>query len=111
MSHVTNVILCIGGLDDDWYVQNEVNPWLAKQGVVRLFKPVSGWGDDDPTAYTAGSKVMEADVFLGAFNHFDLDEFIAMLRAIPWKEPKLTQCFIQDQHEECFTERIHQEAA
>jgi len=106
VSHVTNVILCIDGYEDDELVRERINPWLAEHGEARPFAPVSGWDDDEPTAYTAGSKVMESNVFLGAFNHFPLDDFLAFLETLPWRERECVQCFVQDQHERRFTDAL-----
>lgn len=110
MSHVTNVILCIGGYEDEDLVRGRINPWLSERGERRLFQPVSGFDLEQPTAYTAGSKTMEADVYLGAFNNFPLDEFLEFLDQLPWGERENAQCFVQDQHEDRFTDRLARKA-
>jgi hypothetical protein len=33
---------------------------------------------------TGGIKAMESDVYLGGFNHLDIDEFIEWFKGLPW---------------------------
>ena len=71
---------------------------------------MSGWweqGDgafgQDADTISGGHKHLETPVYVAAFNDFRLEEFSAMLRKLPWKEPEHVQVFVQDQDADTFT--------
>lgn len=49
-----------------------------------------------------GSKCLQTDVAIGAFNYFDLSEFIAHLKTIPWEYPECVQLIISEEDDETF---------
>jgi len=55
-----------------------------------------------------GTKAMESDVFLLAFNYFDLEEFVKGLKKIinesPFKDNTFPQLFVKKQHQNYFYE-------
>jgi hypothetical protein len=105
LSTVTNLILCAGGMgveagkpNDDDTVLEQVNPWLVARGFQAL-KPLHEHFD----AYV-GTKVLEANVFVAAYNCFPVEEFVEFLKQVPWAEPDLLQCFVQLQDDDKFTD-------
>ena len=77
MSVVTNVVL-VTGLVDKARVE-EINGWLYEQGMGSVVKA---------DQYAGGSKAMEVDVYLGAFNYLDELAFGDFCVAQPWEWPQ-----------------------
>lgn len=102
MSVVTNIILSfsimeneISDIEDSYTNMVLINNWLRKHD--------HGAFGEDATIASGGEKHLETPVYLAAFNFFDLDEFLAFLRTLPWEEPENVQVFVQGQEEEKFT--------
>ncbi len=47
-----------------------------------------------------GTKVMEANLWAGAFNNLDLSALREHLRTLPWEEPRYVQLFIKEQEDD-----------
>lgn len=102
MSHVTNVILTMSGLE--WpRGDNEPNPgldglhaWLKEQKIPGIFKLV-----DD---YAGGPKAIEGKVLMCAFNNINPDDLVAAVKAQPWVVPEWIQLFIKDQDDDLWWE-------
>lgn len=98
MSYVTNVILATwiddGGSDDKHPNVNILNAWLEKR-----------WGkltQVNQLATNNSGKVMECDIFMGAFNYLDVEGFVAAFRAIPWEMPESAQLLMKTEQEKQF---------
>lgn len=87
MSHVTNLILATGIEELPGH-----DARLEALGFVRVDQ------------HAGGDKVMERNVWLAAFNHFDVDALATKLRAIEWEWPESVQLFVRDQHADRFEE-------
>lgn len=84
MSVVTNVVL-VTGLMDEPQVE-EINQWLYDNGfgsVVRVDQ------------HAGGSKVMEVNVYLGAFNYLDESSFVEFAQTRNWRWPEEFSLFVQ----------------
>lgn len=44
-------------------------------------------------------KALECNVYVGAYNHLELDEFVKHLRGIVWNAPQFIQLFVKDQED------------
>jgi hypothetical protein len=57
--------------------------------------------DDDslPRGWYAGTKILECEIYPGAFNHLDLDGLVAAIRRIDWDDPQSVQLFVQSQEQ------------
>lgn len=81
MSRVTNIILRTPLLNDRERsrYQEEINLFFeGENGLVNC-------SDDNlPRSWYGGTKVLEAELWIGAFNHFDLDKFVSHLKEISW---------------------------
>ena len=92
MSDVTNLVMSL------WF--EDARGPASKLSEVNSFfsSPIKGLTSvDDPSlprGWYGGSKMLEADLFVGAFNHLNLKEFINHLRRIQWKRPDCVQLFI-----------------
>ena len=93
MSVVTNVILI---LDNESREILQLNCWLKEnaQGTLALL----------PLGAEGGTKYMECDVYLGAFNHLDVPGFVEAFRSGKYDDPETVQLFVRKQEADRFTE-------
>lgn len=89
MSQVTNVILKAAAGE---YQIDKLNLLLAY---------ACPFVDSD---YCAGDKHLEVNIYLGAFNHLDLDDFRRTVESVQWDYPESLQLFIQEDNDERFRE-------
>ena len=70
MSLVTNIILHIGILEDEKEKIKEINKFFDGQSLVSV--------DDEnlPRGWYGGSKMLECNLYIGAFNYLRIQEFI-----------------------------------
>ena len=100
MSDVTNIIFALSIVDVDRGKMDEVNTYFVDKGI----KPLVSVKDERlPRAWYGGSKSLEAELYLGAFNHLDLDEFIKHVRTISWRFPESVQIIVKEQEDMKFT--------
>lgn len=108
MSVVTNCILCLDIQNTSFAYGDEEDPGLA--AVNRFFTDGRGFVcvDDKglPRGWYGGTKMMEANIYLGAFNYLDLAGLIAHIKSLPWKVPTGNQLFVMEQDDAIFTERL-----
>jgi hypothetical protein len=96
MSRVTNIVLSVYGGDVN--LMDQVNSFIGDgKGFVSV--------DDEalPKGWYGGTKYLEADLYIGAFNYLDLPAFLEHLRSLPWSEPRSVQLFLRDQDDERFS--------
>lgn len=100
MSQVTNVIFSHSILEDD-YIMGVVNDFF---GDTRMDKPLISCDDNHrvPIGWYGGSKMLEARVYIGAFNYFNIGEFMKHLKLIDWEFPEYVQLIIQEDGDEQF---------
>jgi hypothetical protein len=100
VSDVTNLIFAFSGVDEDLRKMDEVNTYFVDKGT----KPLVSVDDERlPRAWYGGSKSLECELYLGAFNHLDLDEFIKHVRTISWRVPECVQIIVKEQEDMKFT--------
>lgn len=59
-----------------------------------------------PDAVTTGSKNLEANVCVAAFNYLDLAGLLDTLKTVKWEEPENVCVFVQEDTDDKFTERF-----
>ena len=98
MSYVANTILTFGVLEDAKLRLAEVNKFFDDD-----CKGFVDCNDESlPIGWYGGSKMLETNICIGAFNYLKVDELIEHLREIKWEEPKNVQLIIQNQNDEKF---------
>jgi hypothetical protein len=62
--------------------------------------------DDEslPRGWYAGTKMLECEIYPGAFNYLELAELIKAIREVDWDDPRSVQLFVQDQEQDRMTE-------
>lgn len=102
MSVVSNIILSFSIMEDfreeddkDVIIlMDDVNDWLTERG--------KGTFGGDVNDVLGGTKHLETPVYVAAFNHFDIEAFIAFIKTLPWREPENVQLFVKGQEENKF---------
>lgn len=94
MSYVTNVILYIGILNDVDAKIKEVNAYFEDDSFNGL---VSVEDEKLPNGWYGGSKYLECDLFIGAFNYLNLRNFINHLKSIEWDLDSPVQLIVLDE--------------
>jgi hypothetical protein len=96
MSYVTNIILHLPICEEEKI--EEVNKFFdeKEKGLVSL--------DDGklPHGWYGGSKMLEANLYAGAFNYLSLEELMEYLRKIDWENPEEVQVMVKEQNDEVF---------
>lgn len=101
MSVVTNVILTIPLYNDEEKLE------IVRQ-INRFFTGETGFVSVDdkslPRGWYGGTKMLEVEILIGAFNHLDIEELIKHLKSIDWKDTLTTpQLMYQEQDNNRFT--------
>jgi hypothetical protein len=100
VSYVTNLIFSLSIVDVDRGKMDEVNTYFVDKGI----KPLVSVDDERlPRAWYGGSKYLETGLYLGAFNHLNLDDFIKHVRTISWEFPESVQIIVKEQEDLKFT--------
>jgi hypothetical protein len=96
MSHVTNIVLCLG--NDDRRKIDLINQFFEPptKGFVSCDDPAL------PKGWYGGSKYLEAAIYIGVFNHLNIHTLIQHFLSIAWSEPNNVQLAIKDQWDERF---------
>ena len=97
MSWVTNIVLNIGLPGDEEHI-GEVNLFFEEMDVPGLISI----NHSLPERWYGGDQVFEANLFIGAFDWLELDNFVRHLISIKWEEPALVQLFVKEQNNATF---------
>ena len=97
MSAVTNILLHID-LDTANRIE-EVNEFFSRKDL-RGWPPLVSLDDPRlPRGWYGGDKRLEADIYVGAYNHFELQSFIEYLQSIAWRDDDAVQLFVKEYDE------------
>ncbi|TCC87331.1 hypothetical protein EZ428_21775 [Pedobacter frigiditerrae] len=99
MSNVTNLILSFSLSENEQEILEELEKFSYNQNE---FEIVSVNDDKLPNAWYGGTKNLETNLFIGAYNHFESEKFIDFLRKISWKEMGEVQVIIKGQFDDRF---------
>ncbi len=102
MSRVTSLLFSIGPEDETDLIMGRINEYLSLHRYNGL---VSLEDRKLPNCWYGGDQHLEADVYVGAFNFFELDRFVEMLKAIDveWQYPQCVQIIIQGPDDMAFS--------
>lgn len=105
MSFMTDVILTMTSVEDTgtsgcpvWPAVDFLQAWVREERHARggyLFQVASPAG---PDAYCPDG------VFVGEFNHLDIEAFVEAVKAAPWQWREKVRLFIRDERTEVFSE-------
>lgn len=99
MSSVTNLLLHIPDLENEVEKIYEVNRFFEE----REIKPLISLDDPGlPEGWYGGSKMLECNLYAGAFNNFPMQDFIQHLKSLQWEDPKCLQIIFKGQNDDFF---------
>ncbi|MFA5135358.1 MAG: hypothetical protein WC505_06270 [Patescibacteria group bacterium] len=102
MSNVTNLLLAFCCSEDEDERIREVNAFFDPERDVRGLVAV-----DDPKLpphWYGGSKMLEVNLYLGAFNYFRETDFMEYLcTKVQWYSPEQVQVMIRREEDDVFT--------
>jgi len=101
MSWVTNLLLYVNARDaePEGGKRVEVNEFFEqsdKLGLISLDNPAL------PRGWYGGDKMLEAQIYVGAFNYLDLEGFLEHVRGLAWQKDDSVQVFVKKQEEDVF---------
>lgn len=102
MSKVTNLILAFSTIENKDDCIEAINNYKYRNLKMNLVSIDFSKDMDSGTVWYGGTKFMEANILLGAFNYFDIEDFRNYLRTIHWQSPELVQLIIKEQDDEKF---------
>lgn len=100
MSQVTNLILSFSVGEKEEVMIKEVNSFLSFGKEINLVS--MDFQGDAKFRWYGGSKFLEANLYVGAFNNFDLEGFFNHLKKIKWDEPELVQLILKEEFDDRF---------
>lgn len=101
MSRVTNIIITTSISEDVDYLIQKFKEFKLNENPFNLVSV-----DDEalPRGWYGGSKMVEANIFLGAFNYLDLQALISFMKEqINWVNPECVQLISKEQDDFKFT--------
>lgn len=94
MSKVTDIIL-ITSTDDCGNGVNEMQGYLKENHNNVSMRKVS--------ALTGGNKHFQADVYMAAINHLDVDKFLSLYDTVVWENVRSVQLMLKEEEDDIFT--------
>ena len=107
MSEVTNLILTFSNNEDEEQRIKEVNFYISDGRSINLvsadyLRKTNLFEKDNRKSWYGGTKFLERPLYIGALNHFDLEEFIIYLQEIDWEEKEYVQLIVKQEHDDKF---------
>jgi hypothetical protein len=102
MSVVTNLILSFSSLEQVETRMKDINCFPYNGGQLNLVSIDYNKDKEKSTVWYGGNKFFEGNIFIGAYNHFNTDEFVAYLKQINWEAPELVQLIVKEDWDEKF---------
>jgi hypothetical protein len=102
MSWVTTLMLHVSALENVEALTPMVNAFFESYPHSVDGTQQSDAGLAPISQVVPGGKVFGARVFVGAYNYFPVEKFIAHLRSIEWEAPEFIQLFVMDEEDLSF---------
>ena len=103
MSVVTNLILTFATTENEAECIMAVNQYENDGLKINLVSADFDKNKETGQVWYGGTKFLEAPLYIGAFNHLDINQFINHLRTIHWEFPELVQIIAKGQEDDKFT--------
>ena len=94
MSSVTNLIIHFSSSEDSIEIINEINKYKVRGNTLDI---VSMDDKKLPVKWYGGTKMMEAQLLIGAYNYLDIEGLILFLKRIKWQHPEDVQIIYKTQ--------------
>lgn len=100
MSSVTNLMILFSCSEDAEEIIHDINQFKFNGNNLNI---VSIDNKKLPEKWYGGSKMMEAEILIGAYNGLPLHDLMSFLRKINWQNPEDVQIMYKTQEEFKFT--------
>lgn len=102
MSVVTNLIISFSVLEDEKSRIGEVNAFFNNGRGFKInsadFEEEESWPEKGSgKRWYGGSKILETPLYIGVYNHLDLEGLVAYMKTIEWEEPENVQLIVKEQ--------------
>lgn len=97
MSRVTNIILSFSTVEDEDARIKEVNAFQYRHLQLDLVSADYNKDMEKGTVWYGGTKFLETRIYVGAFNYFDTQAFLAHVKQISWEEPEDVLLIIKEE--------------
>lgn len=101
MSVVTNLLLHIGISEEEDEQLKAINAFFTERAYPHE-KPLVAMDTEEHHSWYGGTKHLECYLFVGAFNHFDLDGFIKHLKSLTWVASEDVQIILKEDNDTNF---------
>lgn len=98
MSFVTTVILIFSGIENEEERIREVNSFSYRNLPLDI-RSVETPNKEPYTAWYGGTKGINGRIYIGSYNHFEVDNFLKHISKINWEYPEYVQLLIQNEDE------------
>ena len=106
MSVVTNLILSFSINEDERSRENEINTFHNNGRGFHIisadFERESADNYYESKVWYGGTKYLETPLYIGAYNHLDVNGLIKHLQELNWEEPEHVQLIIKRQNSQKF---------
>ncbi|MBO9154087.1 hypothetical protein ACFOTA_17855 [Chitinophaga sp. GCM10012297] len=97
MSRVTNLLIIFSTLENENNIIAEMSNYIINGN---NFNILSINDERMPQDWYGGTKRLECNVLIGAYNYLDLGPFLAFLRTeVSWEAADLVQVFVKEQND------------
>jgi hypothetical protein len=95
MSKVTNLIIATSLIEDIEYLKGKFKQHTTPGYSIDI---VSVDDEKLPKGWYGGNKFLEVNLFIGAYNYFNLENFLMFCKQeINWEMPESVQIFVKEQ--------------
>ena len=104
MSVVTNLILSFSILEDERSRVSEIN-FFENNGRGFELATADFERENNPSSnktWYGGTKFLETPLYIGAYNHLDVEGLIEHLKIVNWEYPESVQLFLKEQESDKF---------
>ena len=106
MSNVTNLMIYFSIFEDEISKEIEINSFFNNGRQFKIisanFEEENDLENGDKQRWYGGSKCLETPLFIGAFNHLDLDGLVTYLKQMEWEEPQDVQIILKGEEDSKF---------
>lgn len=100
MSRVTDIIITASLSEDCNHLTEQFKAFSSGDGP---FKLVSIENEKLPKGWYGGSKFIEANIFIGAYNYLEIEKLIDFMKhQVQWQDPYVVQIIFKQQEDEKF---------
>jgi hypothetical protein len=97
MSNVTNLVITFSSLEDEEQVITDMKAFYKTEDG---FSISSVKDKRLPQPWYGGTRRLECNILIGAYNYLDLEAFLVFLREqVNWEAPDLVQLFVKEQED------------